>query len=429
MSYPKNKLKSFLNDLNKIVVPVTREKYNTIILQYLNKPFTQFLKGKKNTLASRGWKRHIWYISDKTLGSCDYYEINNKFDRNEIHSISFNKLFLVEDNADEYFESVLRHEISHALELEYYGDTEDNTSRLCETCAKAFGREYYNNGLPQIETNFTWATRYYIVFEPFASDEGFVNNVNKIPSDYKINPGYIYTTIIDRFKNTIIDENFPEDDTARKIISKFGIKDVLKRRLKVEHTQNQFESIFIDNQIDESFGQYLKGTAAGLGLLGTTLFPNYVDAAKTKDTTTITQPVNKTKTITINKNSPEKLILAATIWDEARGEKSIGREAVASVIYNRAQQKRWRKLGLIGVVLQKMQFSGWNDKKVTVKLANKNDHKIWDECLSLAESLLNKTFVPIIKSNHYYNSKLASPAWGKKMKNIDVIGNHTFGEL
>ena len=73
-------------------------------------------------------------------------------------------------------------------------------------------------------------------------------------------------------------------------------------------------------------------------------------------------------------------VVAATLYHEARGEGEEGMRAVASVIYNRAHQKRWKKLGYSGVCLQKKQFSCHNNgfmKANPKKAADKNSDFEW----------------------------------------------------
>jgi spore germination cell wall hydrolase CwlJ-like protein len=65
------------------------------------------------------------------------------------------------------------------------------------------------------------------------------------------------------------------------------------------------------------------------------------------------------KTITPkNDLTKDDLIVAATIWGEARGEGTEGMKAVANVIRNRANSLNKSPKD---VVLQKKQFSIWND--------------------------------------------------------------------
>ena len=52
--------------------------------------------------------------------------------------------------------------------------------------------------------------------------------------------------------------------------------------------------------------------------------------------------------------------LAQTMWGEARGEGTDGLGAVALVIRNRSQDRRWERLSIAGICRQPWQFSVWN---------------------------------------------------------------------
>ena len=186
-----------------------------------------------------------------------------------------------------------------------------------------------------------------------------------------------------------------------------------------------FETIY-QQCVNESFSDYVKGTIAGLGILGSTfMLPQETEGASVNNPPTIKQNINTQR---ITKNNSDIDIIAATIFDEAKGEKTKGREAVASVIVNRAKTKRY-KGNPAAVCTAKYQFSGWNKGYINVDLNSKAHKEIWEECKDLAKQIVNNQFTPTINSNHYYNPKLASPSWAKAMKDVFVIGNHKFGRI
>lgn len=115
--------------------------------------------------------------------------------------------------------------------------------------------------------------------------------------------------------------------------------------------------------------------------------------------------------------------VAWTIWAEARGESYQGKVAVATVIYNRAMERR---LTYQEVCKQRLQFSCWNGKKsVTYPVKN----KMFKQCLEISKQLHSGMFNPTSNWNHYYNPSLCNPSWGTKMYNVKIIGNHRFGRL
>ena len=122
-------------------------------------------------------------------------------------------------------------------------------------------------------------------------------------------------------------------------------------------------------------------------------------------------------------------IVASTLYHEARSEyKNGGLEAVASIIQNRSEQKRWKKLGLAGICLQKKQFSCHNSgykKAHPTKYADKLAYK---KCKDIATKMVNGTFKSTVKGNHYctVNCKVY---WKSQLSDPVVVGNHIFGTI
>ena len=117
-------------------------------------------------------------------------------------------------------------------------------------------------------------------------------------------------------------------------------------------------------------------------------------------------------------------IVADTLYLEARGEKPRGIRAVATVIYNRAQNtgKTFE-----AVCLQPFQFSCWNGsktRKITPK--TRSDAKAYELCLAIEKELLTGNFESLGNWTHYYNPRLCSPKWARDGQNKTQIGNHVF---
>lgn len=128
--------------------------------------------------------------------------------------------------------------------------------------------------------------------------------------------------------------------------------------------------------------------------------------------------------------SKERIIevVAATLYHEARGEGEEGMRAVASVIYNRANQKRWKKLGYSGVCLQKYQFSCHNKGFMKANPRKAGDKKAYKLCVKIATEIANKNFKPTVNANHYCTNN-CKVSWKKLLKNKKIVKNHTFGNL
>ena len=115
-------------------------------------------------------------------------------------------------------------------------------------------------------------------------------------------------------------------------------------------------------------------------------------------------------------------IVAETIWHEARGEGRQGLEAVASVIYNRSQNKR---IPLEAVCLARKQFSCHNEGYTKPNPRNELERGILAFCEGLERQMMAGTFAPSGNWTHYFNPSLCSPDWGAGF--TEQIGNHIFG--
>jgi spore germination cell wall hydrolase CwlJ-like protein len=117
--------------------------------------------------------------------------------------------------------------------------------------------------------------------------------------------------------------------------------------------------------------------------------------------------------------------MAKNIYYEAATESYEGKLAVANVVLNRANSKKFPQT-LCGVIYQKVnntyQFSwvGENNKPITNKYA-------WEECMIIAKKSLTeqKLHDTIYKTKAmYYHNTSVNPGW--KLKRVTQIGNHIF---
>jgi spore germination cell wall hydrolase CwlJ-like protein len=128
-----------------------------------------------------------------------------------------------------------------------------------------------------------------------------------------------------------------------------------------------------------------------------------------------------------------EILIACTIAAEAMGEGAPGRKAVASVMFQRSQD---RAIPITQVCLQPAQFSCWikGGEKFTVmegraKKWRKESPGEWAHCVELARRLNEGRFVPVGRFDHYYNPSLCSPHWAKNLVGKVKIGNHVFGRI
>ena len=133
-------------------------------------------------------------------------------------------------------------------------------------------------------------------------------------------------------------------------------------------------------------------------------------------------------------------IIARTLYAEARNDGKEGMEAVASVIYNRADGK---KEFFTNACLKPKQFSCWNKftkeeadpKNFKIKIpssvkVNAKNVKLWKEANAIAADMLADAFKPTTTANMYYaKSMIKPPSWANIMTKKETIGSHYFGYL
>lgn len=126
----------------------------------------------------------------------------------------------------------------------------------------------------------------------------------------------------------------------------------------------------------------------------------------------------------------ERQIVAATLVLEAAGEGTHGMQAVLNVIYNRAQHKPHR---IIGVVAKHGAFSSLNsvtnsrrpDYSPILRRAFKD--KAYATAYSLVVALEHGKLRDITGgSDHFYSIHGDRPAWADDMKFVKAIGAHRF---
>ncbi len=121
--------------------------------------------------------------------------------------------------------------------------------------------------------------------------------------------------------------------------------------------------------------------------------------------------------------------LARTIWGEARGEGSMGMQAVAAVVHNRLavskqKGKFWWGNSIIEICQKPYQFSCWNrDDPNYRKVLNvdKRD-RIFAKALDIAGTCMAD---PTDGATHYHAAGVF-PYWSRHQKPTATIGHHIF---
>lgn len=124
----------------------------------------------------------------------------------------------------------------------------------------------------------------------------------------------------------------------------------------------------------------------------------------------------------------DKVIMAKTLWGEARGETDEGVKAVAAVILNRLASSRYPNT-LAGVCRQSKQFSCWNSNdpnraKIDALSAMDPDFL---RLRSIVDQLIAAGPQSVLPANvlHYHTTTISAD-WSKGKPVFDRIGSHNF---
>jgi spore germination cell wall hydrolase CwlJ-like protein len=115
-----------------------------------------------------------------------------------------------------------------------------------------------------------------------------------------------------------------------------------------------------------------------------------------------------------------------TLWQEARGEPDEGRQAVAHVIWNRLESRRWG-CTLASVCLAPRQFSGWNDgdpNRMAVAEVPDDDRAL--DHLRLILTASQHASDPTEGALYYYALSVREPSWAKRKICTGRFGNQKF---
>ena len=127
------------------------------------------------------------------------------------------------------------------------------------------------------------------------------------------------------------------------------------------------------------------------------------------------------------KMNRELKCLSEALYFEARGEQIEGQIAVADVIINRKESKRFPNT-ICGVVSEgshkrnACQFSYNCDGKLELIY----DKKTYKRIVKLSSMILNGAFSDVTNGATFFHASEVSPSWSKKFKKTRKIGRHIF---
>ncbi len=129
----------------------------------------------------------------------------------------------------------------------------------------------------------------------------------------------------------------------------------------------------------------------------------------------------------------ETMILAKTLYGEARSEGLAGIEAVANVILNRVKHAKqcgffWWGNTIKEVCLKPFQFSCWNngDKNRPLLDRDLSGDVIFGVCLRVAVRAIKGLLPDTTKGATHYHTKSVHPKWAHALVPCAEIGQHLF---
>ncbi len=120
----------------------------------------------------------------------------------------------------------------------------------------------------------------------------------------------------------------------------------------------------------------------------------------------------------------EFLCMALNVYHESRGENRSGQLAVSYVVLNRMESGRFPR-SICSVVWQRGQFS-WTTRPVGGIIPR--ERGAWIASQNLAMEILHGTTTndPTSGATHFYNVRLARPAWASRGQSTWRHGVHAF---
>lgn len=126
-------------------------------------------------------------------------------------------------------------------------------------------------------------------------------------------------------------------------------------------------------------------------------------------------------------------VLARTLWGEARGEGTLGMEAVACVILNRVKESdkrgpRWWGANIIQVCQKPYQFSCWNRSDPNFKQLQSVDEKdlYFATAMRVARRALIGVLADVTNGATHYHAEGLLPFWARGVQPCAKIGRHVF---
>lgn len=128
-------------------------------------------------------------------------------------------------------------------------------------------------------------------------------------------------------------------------------------------------------------------------------------------------------------DGPDIFTLARTVWGEARGEPVEGKIAVAWVVRNRFESRKWFAGKTLAETCTKpWQFSCWNEKdpnRAKLDTVTMND-QAYQECMYAAIAAVRGLIPDPTSGATHYKVVGTSASWAEGITSHATIGRHEF---
>lgn len=127
-------------------------------------------------------------------------------------------------------------------------------------------------------------------------------------------------------------------------------------------------------------------------------------------------------TVTPSELSEQMQCLAGAVYFEARGEPLAGQLAVAQVVINRAEDRRF-PASYCGVVYQRAQFSFVKNGRMPRIRSNSG---AWNRAKAIAKIAHNGMWESEARDAVYFHAKYVRPSWSRRKTRTAQIDTHIF---
>lgn len=124
------------------------------------------------------------------------------------------------------------------------------------------------------------------------------------------------------------------------------------------------------------------------------------------------------------------IVLACTLWMEARSDGQEGMQAVANAVMNRVNHPLWWGKDIVSVCLAPKQFSSWNAGSTQIPLVRDavvDKDQFYQDALTIAEWAAENALPDITRgADSYYSISMSPPFWARGNEFTVQIGRQRF---